>query len=82
MPFGAHAAIGQDLRDGVLRGRTLLEFIGAAKRLDIVERMVIADVLQRVGDALDQVFLLDDGLGCWLLSFGDGKFFAGFPERA
>jgi hypothetical protein len=59
--FGAHAAVGENLRDRVLRRGALFEFIGAAERLDVVERMVVADVLQRVGNALDQVFLFDDG---------------------
>ena len=44
-------------------GRTLFEFVRAAECLDVVERMVIADVLQRIRNALDQVFLLDDGHG-------------------
>jgi hypothetical protein len=59
--FGAHAAVGEDLRDGVLRRGALFELIGAAERLDVVERMVVADVLQRIRNALDQVFLFDDG---------------------
>jgi hypothetical protein len=63
LAFGAHAAVGQDLRDRVLGGRALLELVGAAERLDVVERVVVADVLQRIRDALDQVFLLDDGHG-------------------
>src|SRR5471032_2888551 len=67
MTFRAHAAVRQDLRNGVFRGRTLFEFVRAAERLDVVERMVIADVLQRIRNALNQVFLLDDchGLNVW-----------------
>jgi len=34
-----------------------------AERLDVVERMVVADVLKRISNALDQIFLFDDGHG-------------------
>ncbi len=57
VPFGAHTAVGEDLRDRVFRGRPLLRLIGAPERLDIVQRVVMGDILERVGDALDQVFL-------------------------
>src|SRR5471030_1533093 len=63
MTFRAHAAVRQDLRNGFFRGRTLFEFVCAAERLDVVERMVKADVLQRIRNALNQIFLLDDGHG-------------------
>ena len=33
----------------------LLALVGAAQRADVVERVVVGDELQRVGDALDQV---------------------------
>ncbi len=67
MAFRAHAAVRQDLRDGVFRSRALFEFVRAAECLDVVERMVKADVLQRIRNALNQVFLLDDshGLNVW-----------------
>ena len=65
MAFGAHARIGEDLRDRVLRRRRLLGRVGVAERLDVVERMVVGDVLQRVGDALDEVLLLDRRHGWW-----------------
>jgi hypothetical protein len=61
MTFGAHLAAGQDLRHGVLRGRALLQLIDTAERCNVVERVVVADVLERILDAPDQVFLLDDG---------------------
>jgi hypothetical protein len=57
--FGTHAAVGEDLGDGILGGRALLALVGGAERLDVVERVVVADVLECVGDALDEVFLLD-----------------------
>jgi hypothetical protein len=60
MTLGAHARVRQDLRDRILRGRALLELIGTAQRLDVVHRVVVRDVLQRVGDAVDQILLLDD----------------------
>jgi hypothetical protein len=72
MPFGAHAAVGQNLGDGVFGGRALLALVGSAERLDVVQRVIVADVLEGVGDALDEVFLLD---GCHfrvsLVSGGD-----------
>ena len=57
--LGAHAAVGQDLRDGILGSGALFGLIGLAQRADIVHRMEIADVLQRVGDAFNQVILGD-----------------------
>ena len=68
-PFGAHARVDQDLRDGVARGGRLLFLVGARQVLDEVDRMIVGDVLQRVSDALDEVFLLDDCHEC--LPFGD-----------
>jgi len=60
VPFGAHAAVGEDLRDRVLRRRPLLELIGPPERADIVHRVVVGDELERVGDRLDNIVLLDD----------------------
>jgi len=59
MPFGAHAAVGEDLRDRVLGGRALLGLVGFAERPDVVHRVIIADVLQGVGDTFDQVVFAD-----------------------
>jgi hypothetical protein len=59
--FRAHTAVGEDLRDGILRSDTLLALVGGAKRLDVVERVIVADVLESIGNALDEVFLLDSG---------------------
>ena len=53
MAFGAHARIGEDLRNRILGGQGLLALIGATEGLDVVLRVVVADVLQGVGDALD-----------------------------
>jgi len=61
MTLGGHARIREDLRDCILRSRRLLALVGVAERADVVERMVVADVLEGVGDALDQVFLADRG---------------------
>jgi hypothetical protein len=52
-PVGAHLAVGQDLRDRVLGGGALLALVGAGQVGDVVGGVVVADVLQRVGDALD-----------------------------
>ncbi len=59
MPFGAHAAVRQDLRDRVLGRGRLFGRIGFAERADIVHRVIIADELERVGDAFDKISLLD-----------------------
>ena len=59
MPFGAHARVGEDLRDRVFGGRALLLLVGVAQRMDVVQRMKVRDVLERVGDGLDEVRLGD-----------------------
>ena len=59
MPLRAHPRIGEDLRDRVLGRRSLLRLIGDAERADIVHRMIVADILERVGDAFDQVCFAD-----------------------
>jgi hypothetical protein len=63
LAFGAHAAVGEDLRNRILRGGALFELVGAAEGLDVIERVVVADVLKRISNALDQIFLFDDGHG-------------------
>ena len=60
MAFGAHARVDQQLRDGIARGRRLLLLIGARQALDEVDGMVVRDVLQSIGYALDEVVLFDD----------------------
>ncbi len=63
MTLRAHARVDEDLRHGILRGRILLPFVGGVHGLDEVERMIVGDELKGVGDALDQVVLLDRGHG-------------------
>jgi len=63
MTLGAHPRIDQDLGDGVLGRRRLFALIGRGQAADIVDRVVITDVLQRVGDRLDEVVLADGGHG-------------------
>src|SRR3546814_17115125 len=58
--LGAHAAVGQNLGDGVLRSRAFLRFIGFAEGADVVHRVIIADELQRVVDAFDEIGFLED----------------------
>ena len=60
VPLGAHPAVGQDLGDRVLGRRPLLRLIGVAERADIIHRVIIADILERIGDALDQIRFPDD----------------------
>ena len=61
MAHRAHARIDQDLRDGVARGRVLLAPVSLVHAADKVQRVVIGNVLQRVGNAVDQIVLLDGG---------------------
>ena len=60
MPFGAHPAIGQNLRNGILRGWGLFCLIGFTQGPDIIHRVEIADILQRVSDAVDQIGVADN----------------------
>ena len=55
VPLCTHAAVGQDLCDRVLGGGALLGFVGDTERADIVHRVEVRDVLQRVGNAFDEV---------------------------
>jgi hypothetical protein len=54
MALGAHARIGEDLRDRVLRRRRLLCRVRLGKRFDVVDGVMRGDVLQRIGDAGDE----------------------------
>ena len=58
---GAHAAVGQDLRDGVLGRRRGFFVVGARQVRDVVGRVVVADVLQRGVDGFDEVGLANVG---------------------
>jgi len=61
MPGGAHARVDQDLRHGVACSRRLFPKVGFMHRLNEIDGMVIGNELQSVGDALNQVVLLDHG---------------------
>src|SRR3546814_12330364 len=56
------------LRHRILGGGRHLAFVGRAERTDIIHRVKIADVLERVGDGLDEVVFADDDAihGCSL----------------
>jgi hypothetical protein len=51
----AHAAVGQDLGDGILGGGALLGLVGLAQRTDVIHRVKVADVLQRIGHTIDKI---------------------------
>ena len=61
MALGAHAGVDEDLCDGVFGGVGLLDLVGAGEVGDVIDRMIEADVLQRVGYGADYVVLADDG---------------------
>src|SRR5918995_320888 len=63
MTLRAHARVHQDLPDRVLRGRARFALVGAGHGLDEIRRVVIRNVLKRVGDALDHVVLADRSHG-------------------
>ena len=67
--FGTHAAVGEDLGDGVLRGRRFFQFIGAAQGANIIHRVEIADVLQRIGHGGDDILFADHGHGANPVAF-------------
>src|SRR5690606_1371582 len=60
---GAHPRTGQDLQQGILRRRRFLARVGICQRPDEIGAVVVGDVLQRIGDALHEVLLGDDGHG-------------------
>ena len=63
MTLRAHARVREDLRNGVASGGRLLVPIRFAKGLDVIERMVVRDELECVGDAVDDVLLSNHGHG-------------------
>jgi hypothetical protein len=63
MALGRHARIDQDLRQGVLGGRRLLAVVGGLHGTHEIERMKVRDVLEGVGDRLDEIFLAYLGHG-------------------
>ncbi len=68
-PHGGHAGIHQNLRHGVLGRFTLFPLVGFLHRADKVHRVVVRDVLQGIGNALNQIVLADHRHGgtpdCW-----------------
>ncbi|MCY1172188.1 hypothetical protein D9M73_123190 [compost metagenome] len=58
---GAHARVDQDLGDGVARSGRLFTQVGLMHGLDEVNGVVVRNELQGVGNALNQVVLLDHG---------------------
>ena len=56
---GAHLAVGQYLSDGILGCCALLAFIRTGQVLDVVGRMVIADVLQGGSYRFNEIGLFD-----------------------
>ena len=73
MALGAHAGVDEDLRDGVLGGVRLLVLVGAGEVGDVIDGVVEADVLQRVGYAADYVVLADDGHRGPRIILGEGR---------
>ena len=61
MPQRAHARIDQDLRNRIARRRVFLALVGFVHGSNEVQRVIVGNVLQRVGDAFDQIVLLDNG---------------------
>ncbi len=57
--LGTHPAVGQDLRDRVLGGRTLFSIVGLTQRADVIHWMIVADILQRIGHAFDKIRFTD-----------------------
>jgi hypothetical protein len=63
MTLRAQARVGEDLGDGIAGGRGLFVPICFAKRLDVIEGMVVGNKLERVGYAVDDVPLSNHGHG-------------------
>ncbi|MND48602.1 hypothetical protein D3C80_395270 [compost metagenome] len=58
---GAHARVDQDLRHGVTGRWRFFAQVGLVHRLDEIHGVVVGNELQGVGNALNQVVLLDHG---------------------
>ncbi|MNQ48111.1 hypothetical protein D3C85_619780 [compost metagenome] len=58
---GAHARVDQDLRHGVTGRWRFFAQVGFVHRLDEIHGVVVGNELQGVGNALNQVVLLDHG---------------------
>ncbi len=61
--LGAHTGINQDLRHRILGGGVLLHLPGAVHGLYEVQRVIVGNELQGVGDAVDKIILTDNGHG-------------------
>ena len=61
LPRLLRAVLGEvdDKGDRVLGRRGFLALVGGGEVPDVIDRVVVGDVLQGVGDTLDEVFLLD-----------------------
>ncbi len=88
--LGAHPRIDQNLGDSVLGRWAFLALVGLRQRLDVIDRVVVTDVLEGVGDALNEIFLTDGGHGISHsrgirrgaapgTGYGDG-YFTAFPQ--
>ena len=56
---GGETGIGQNLPDGIFGRRALLPAVGLGQRLDEARGVVDRDILKRVGDTADNIFLAD-----------------------
>ncbi len=61
MPFGAQAGVGENLRDGVPRRGALLHVVGAAHGPYEIRRVVVGNVLQGCGDAVNHIGFTNHG---------------------
>ncbi len=59
VPLRTHPRIGKNLRDGIACGRRLFPLVRLTEGGDVVDRMEIGNVLQRIRDAEDKVLLTD-----------------------
>jgi hypothetical protein len=59
--FGAHAGVGENLRNRIARRGTLFERIGAPHGLDEIGRVIVGNVLQSVGNTRDDIGFADHG---------------------
>ncbi len=60
MPLGAHPAVDQNLRHGILGRSRLFLLISLRQAANVIHRVVVADVLQRPRNAGDKIFLQDN----------------------
>ncbi len=61
MASGAHARVDQNLGNRVAGSRRFFTQVGLVHGLDEIDGVVVRDELQGIGDALNQVVLLDHG---------------------